>query len=336
MKDITYFFDIGEIFDERNHGIIKITGRYVKNIPRKCRGKVYTKRQKRYTYQCLICGYNGDISEECLKYQNIGCPACSGRVPLTGKTDMWTTNPKLASLLKNPEDGSLYTEWSNKSVDWVCPFCNSIIYNKSISNVKGHGLYCEKCNDKTSYPNKYISTLLSYLYIRYYTEHVFKWSTNLSNDPVCSKKIYDFYLPNYNIIIEAHGIQHYEKNNLTSKRRTLEMEQLNDQIKKDLAISNGVHYFEIDCRYSDPDFISSNLVNSGLFNLLNIDISTIDFNSIKHDAEKSYIVCCYELWKKDNMSIDQLANIFHKSKSTIRNYLQRGNSIYREMEVKYG
>ena len=336
MQDIVYAFDIGKIFDDRNHGIIKITGRYVKDIPRQCRGKIYTKRQKRYTYQCLICGYNGDISEECLKYQNIGCPSCSGRVPLIGKTDMWTTNPKLASLLKNPGDGYRYSEWSNKSVDWICPSCKSIIYNKSISNVKGHGLYCKKCSDNTSYPNKYIATLLSYLDIPYYSEHVFEWSSNLLNDPICSKKIYDFYLPDYNIIIEAHGIQHYEKSNLTSKSRSLEEERLNDKIKKDLAILNGITYFEIDCRWSNPDFISSNLIKSGLFDFLDIDVLNINFSAIKINAEKSYVIRCYELWKNDNVDIDHLTKIFHKSKSTIRSYIQRGDSIYREMEVNYG
>ena len=74
---INYNFNVDDVFEDRNHGILKITNRYIKKIPRKCRGKVYTKNQKRYNYTCLICGYNGDISEEDLKFQKTGCPSCS-------------------------------------------------------------------------------------------------------------------------------------------------------------------------------------------------------------------------------------------------------------------
>lgn len=333
MQDVVFIFDIGAIFKERNHGILEITGRYYKNIPRQCRNKIYTKRQKRYTYHCHVCGYDGDISEECLKYQNIGCSACSGRVPIVGKTDMWTTNPHLASMLANPDDGYRYTELSGQYVDWICPSCGNIVHRKSICNVNQHGLYCKACSDNSSYPNKFVSTLLSSLSIDYYSEHIFPWSKNLTNDPISNKKVYDFYLPKYNIVIEANGIQHYEECRMT--KRTLQQEQQNDKIKKDLVLSHDMHFIEIDCRYSNPDFIINNMVKSGLFDLLNVSIDSIDLNVVKANAEKSYVVQCYHLWK-NNVPIEQLMEMFHKSKTTIQNYIQKGTLIFKESEDKYG
>ena len=31
-----------------------------------------------------------------------GCPYCSGRYPIIGETDLWTTHPNIAEMLKNP------------------------------------------------------------------------------------------------------------------------------------------------------------------------------------------------------------------------------------------
>ena len=60
----------------------------------------------------------------------IGCGCCNGKVVVKGINDMWTTNPELAKLLVNPDDGYKYTSTSGKKVDWRCPICNTIIYSK--------------------------------------------------------------------------------------------------------------------------------------------------------------------------------------------------------------
>lgn len=327
---INYFFEIGRIFYDRNHGILKITNRYVKQVPRKCRGKIYTKNQKRYNYICLTCGYKGDTSEEDLKFQKTGCPACSGRTPLIGVSDMWTTAPDLAKLLKNKIDGYTHTFKSNDKVDWICPFCGNEILNKSISNVFSHGLYCNQCSDGNSYPNKFITSLLNYFNINFVTEKIFSWSKNLIDDPICSNKYYDFYIPDKNIILEANGIQHYEKSNRGN--RCLEDEQLNDCIKRQLAIENGYDFYSIDCRLSDPDYIFNNLNASGFLKQLNIDCDEKSFIEIAKNSEKSYIVECYDKWKNGD-SIDYLCEYFKKSHNTIKSYIEKGRKIF-ERSIK--
>ena len=47
--------------------------------------------------------------------------------------------------------------------------------------------------------------------------------------------------------------------------RTLEEEQENDELKKSLAIKNGIKdYLVIDCRESEMEFIKSNILKSQL------------------------------------------------------------------------
>ncbi len=325
VENINYIFNMGDVFKERNHGVLKLVNRYVKKIPRTCRGKIYTKNQKRYCYECLTCGYHGDISEEDLKYQKTGCPSCSGRVALVGVTDMWTTCPDLAKNLKNKSDGYKYTRMSNEKVDWVCPSCHRDILQKSICNVNVHGLFCNQCSYGNSYPNKFISAFLNYFNVDFSTEKSFDWSKNLVNDPICKIKYYDFYIPEQNIVIEANGLQHYKK--AIGKTRTLEQEQLNDSIKKELAISNGMKFFSIDCKESNCDYIFENIKNSELLGLLNINCTKSDLLQIIKNAEKSYVVDCYNKWMNGS-SLDELCKYFKKSKNTIRTYIKKGQRIF--------
>lgn len=322
---INYNFNVDDVFEDRNHGILKITNRYIKKIPRKCRGKVYTKNQKRYNYTCLICGYNGDISEEDLKFQKTGCPSCSGRVALIGFTDMWTTRPDLAKKLKYKSDGYKYTRMSNAKVDWICPNCHNEILQKSISNVNAHGLYCNQCSDGNSYPNKFISSFLNYFNINFSTEKSFDWSKNLVDDPICTKKYYDFYIPENNLVIEANGLQHYKRP--IGNKRTLEEEKLNDLIKEELAISNGLKFFSIDCKISDCNYIFKNLENSKLLEILNITCTEDDLLKIAKNAEKSYVIECYNKWI-EGFTIENLCSYFKNSTNTIKSYIKKGKRIF--------
>lgn len=41
-----------------------------------------------------------------------GCIYCSGKKAIVGETDLWTTHPNVAAILKNPDDGHRYTQCS--------------------------------------------------------------------------------------------------------------------------------------------------------------------------------------------------------------------------------
>ena len=160
---------------------------------------------------------------------------------------MWDTNPEQAKLLANPEDGYIYTEGSSKKVDWICPNCGTILSNKCISLVNRYRLVCSKCSDNISYPNKLVSNVLAYIHINHECEKTFDWLKN---------KRYDININN-KIIIENHGLQHYEDcffNKLSKK--TLKEEQDNDKFKEKIAVQNDiVEYIVLDCRYSNLEWI---------------------------------------------------------------------------------
>ena len=135
-----------------------------------------------------------------------------------GENDMWTTNPDLARQLLNPEDGFKHSQGSNFRVDWKCMECDKIHFNKVIKRVKNEGLNCDICSHTVKFPERVMIAVLSQLDIEFIHDKPFKWSNH---------KRYDFYLPDYNTIIETHGGQHYDRGFEGIGGNTLEEEQKN-------------------------------------------------------------------------------------------------------------
>ena len=326
---VIWNYEIGDILEDQNNGKLLITDRFVKTrFPTK-NGKKYTNHIKRYRYRCLICGYDGECTAAMLISKKQGCPVCSGREVMRGVNDMWTINPRIAKLLLNPEDGYTHAGNCNVYLDWKCPSCGNAVRHKSVHNVCSHGLVCKLCSDHISYPNKFISSLLTKMNVKYISECSFPWSKNLE-DAISKTKVYDFYLPDYRLIIEANGIQHYQENNLL-RNRTLEDEQKNDEIKKELALQNGYKFLAIDCRVSDPSFIFSQMINEGFFDIVCINPMSVCLQDVASAAEKSYVVECYRMWESGK-SIEELMAHFHKCKPTIQNYIKRYEKMLNKEE----
>lgn len=246
-----------------------------------------------------------------------GCPYCAKFNPklLVGFNDMWTTAPELAKMLADPEDGYRYTQGSNKKVDWKCSDCGEIIKNKVISNVKKRGTSCPKCSDGVRYPERHMGALLDYMEVEYIHDSTFRWSNG---------KRYDFYIPSLNLIIEAHGGQHFYKGFETFEgATTLQETQLNDEYKHGLAINNGIHeYIVIDCRKSEFEYIKNNILNSRLAELF--DLSNIDWDKINKLAESSKVLKAIDMYK-NNFSVKEISYHLRLDVSTIREYLRKGN-----------
>ena len=248
-----------------------------------------------------------------------GCPFCSNKKLLFGFNDMWTTNPELAKLLANSDDGYKHMQSSRAKVDWKCQECNNIIKSKSISDVKSKGLCCPKCSDGISYPEKFAYNLLEELNIdftRELTSKKFDWVGN---------KKYDFYIPSLNLILETHGIQHYECRFEDVGGRTLEEELENDFIKRELALSNGIKYYiELDCRESNMEYIRDSILNSVLADVLDLD--TIDWEKIGIKSERSLVIKVCDMWN-EGMSVGEIAENTSINRMTVRKYILRGDSL---------
>ena len=121
--------------------------------------------------KCKKCGGEWNPKANNLLNGN-GCPYCcpTPRKILIGFNDIWTTNPDVAKLLANPEDGYKYTQYSGVKVDWKCPDCGYIVKNKKIGHVSYYHFSCPRCGDGISYPEKFIISLLNQINIEYEKE----------------------------------------------------------------------------------------------------------------------------------------------------------------------
>lgn len=262
------------------------------------------------------CGHEWDAKIEERARKHSGCPYCSGHRLLVGFNDMWTTNPELAKMLLNHEDGYRYMQGSNVSVDWKCLVCDNIIRNKSINNTFNRGFSCPRCSDGVSFPEKFVYNLLKGADIDFLHEKSFGWSQG---------KRYDFYLPKNNWIIEVHGGQHYREGFRGIKgARSLKEEKESDRTKYNLAKENEIeNYIVIDCRESTIEWIKNSILNSSLMDI----VEGVDFERIGQLASSSLIKDTCDLWNSGNKSLNSISTIMKLSYVTILRYLKRGTEI---------
>ena len=191
----------------------------------------------------------------------------------------------------------------------------------SIYNLTKKGFSCSKCSDKISYPEKFMMSLLNQLDIKYIyqlSKKHFDWCKNFR---------YDFYLPDYNCIIETNGGQHYGK--LINKNIDINYLISNDLEKKSEAIYQGIEFYEwIDCSYSTPEYIINSIQESNLCKILCFNIKDINVQKCDFDASKNILkeICDY-FNNNENITPNMLSNIFHLSTPTIKTYLKRGTKL---------
>ena len=272
-------------------------------------------RRKYYKYKCNNCGNKDWITEGCLK-RGQGCNACcpSPRKAVLGINTIWDKARWMIDLGISIEDSKKYMPNDTKEVYVKCPDCGrtkKITLNKIYTT---HSIRCS-CRDGVSYPEKLMESVLAQLNVKYERQYKTNWSQN---------KRYDFYLQDYNTIIEVHGEQHYKE---TSRGRSLKEEQENDKSKEESALKNGIkHYIVIDCRKSELEFIRLNILDSELNRLF--DLSNINWNKCEECALKNKIkeVCDYYN-KHIEMSSADLGKEFGINRTTIINYLNKGSKL---------
>jgi hypothetical protein len=222
-----------------------------------------------------------------------------------------TTHPEFAKLFWNVEDTYKYTYGSTKRINFKCPTCDHKIENKIISSVYSNGLFCPKCSDGLSYPEKFMYSVLEQLNLNFEYQKKFK-------EFDCK---YDFYLETKKCIIETHGLQHYEKGN---RGRTFEDEKKNDVLKERIAKESIgiISYLIIDCRYSTLQWIKNNILKSNL-NIL-FDLSEINWLKCHEFACNSLVKKACELWNEGNKSTVKIGKKLKLNKNTVRRYLLQG------------
>lgn len=150
------------------------------------------------------------------------------------------------------------------------------------------------------------------------------------NPKLSGDKKYDFYIPLTNdILIETNGEQHFKEcfYHIHKNSKTLVEEQENDTLKMELAISNGIlpqNYIQLDCRYSNMDYIKTSIMHSNLPELLDFTENDINWEECNRIATSSRVYEACELWNSGNHVINSIAIVMKLSGNAIRNYLRRG------------
>lgn len=318
-EKIDWKYHIGENIQYNKKGYetnITITAKYYsKDNPDFKKG--YERNYKWYQYKCNVCGYdctmdNFWINEIDLK-DGKGCSCCAGTKVIKGINDISTTAPDLMVYLVDKEFGYTHTKTTNKSTLMKCPTCG---YKK---NMQFHKLYyqnfaCPHCSDGFSYPERFMMAVLKMSNINYkyqLTKKDFDW---------CGKYRYDFYLPDYNWIIETHGRQHYEDG-----WYKVSYQQKIDKIKKDLALANGIdNYIELNCSESTKEYIKNSIDNSDLINIINKEIN---YDAVNVLAEKSLFreVCLY--YNTYKPTYNQIYSKFDIEPKYIYHYIKEGKEL---------
>lgn len=275
-------------------------------------------------------GYNGCVWIKCVNghndyktkangfYSGNRCAVCCGQKIERGVNDIATTDPWISEYVVNKEDMYCHSRGSSKKILVRCRDCKTTKLI-AVSTLILYGLGC-KCGDGQSYPNKFIYSVLNQLSVTYKAESVFDWGKT---------KKYDIYIPSLDIIVENHGIQHYVGGFETYGGRDAEEESTNDVFKKDIALKNGInHYIEIDCRYSEIEWIKNSIMNSELPSLLNFKEEDIDWAECDKYATKNLVKEVCELWSaKKYRSALELSSTLNISNVTVGKYLKKGSTF---------
>lgn len=290
--------------------------------------KVFANSGLVYWWLCPDCGSDYDMAPHNRAGKGQNCPYCRGaRVNHTNC--MSTVAPEIAKLLWNPEDGYKYTHKSNQRTDFKCPDCIFRIKNKIIQNISVHGLFCPYCSDGVSYPEKFFFNFLYQLDVEFEYQKTFNWSKEVGNknDSLDGYKRYDFYIPSINCIVEIHGLQHYfDSFKGMNTRRSLEEEQENDKIKEFITRNNGIDaYIVIDCAKSELEFIKTNIINSELSRLFNLD--NVDWLKCHEYSCNSLVKTVCQLFNEGNKTAKEISIIMKMSPDTMRKYLRQGNKL---------
>lgn len=254
-----------------------------------------------YTIQCELCGGTSELSERGVT-QNKNCPCCFHRDTISKE------RPDLQGYFSQSDMHYYYdlTCGSNRSLEFICPNCG---YRKTmtVTTLVNHGFACPICSDGHSSGEKYMTSLLLQSGV------VFQRQYNSSDlyfyykGEKCTPR-YDFYLPDYHLIIEIDG----EFHNDDSQKEI-------DAEKDKLAKAHGYQIIRIP--YESQNF--ERLYKDIQKNIGFIINGKVDKAKAALDASTSIMPKFWEAWN-DGKTVKEMIAEFGSDKSTVRRYLLIG------------
>ena len=185
-------------------------------------------------------------------------------------------------------------------------------------------------NYKSKNHSKFILTYHIIFVCKYRKKFLIKYGEDIKQIMYDICKRYDFYIPSMSVIIETHGIQHYQERTLSRFKdrfsRTIDEEIANDQYKMNLALSNNIKYYiQLDCRKSELDYIKDSIINSEINNLF--DLSTVDWNKCYQRTLTSNVIWCAELWNNGMKRTKDIEEYTGIDRCSIVPYLKKAAKV---------
>ena len=226
--------------------IIKTTEAYSKEVAEKSNGNLkvlseYKGATKKILAHCNVCGYEWNVmAVSLIKTNPTKCPRCNGKVPWT--LDM--INKKLYEIYKGSITAINANNGKKEKIVVKCSKCGftwKTNYNQITNMSYEHG--CPKCCKDKSFGEHYIEKVLTDNNINYIRNHYF---VDLKDKNYLT---YDFYLTDYNVLLELNGRQHYmpvQYGNISYKKAEKKfLLQLKHDIMKFLYANSNKYNFLI-------------------------------------------------------------------------------------------
>ena len=123
-------------------------------------------------------------------------------------------------------------------------------------NFLRHESNCKICHDYTSNGEKAVMSYLKSTNIKYEHQKRFDWCADKQKLP------FDFYLPEYNIIIEVDGKQHYEPTERFGGEEGFRYRHEHDLYKDNQAAKHGIEVYRLNYSDSDTEKLKQNLIRT--------------------------------------------------------------------------
>lgn len=197
----------------------------------------YINGQTKILHRCKIDGHEWTARPSAILMGN-GCPMCQRRMVRNRLAK--TTEEYIKELATINKDVVVLGEYVNAKtqITHKCLICDWEWDVVPESLLCGHG--CPQCS-KSSKSNgeKNVANWLGKNKIAYKKQKTF---ADCKNECVLR---FDFYLPDYNILIEYNGKQHYEPVDYFGGQETFERQVLKDKIKEEYCKKNNIPLFKI-------------------------------------------------------------------------------------------
>lgn len=231
---------------------------------------------KTFYFTCKECNHEVEICPYHIS-KGMECYICSGHRLCENNCDICFNKSFASSFridnfdnIKNKGINPRFLFKSSKEKYYFT--CDNGHSFKSALNHISSGKWCPKCTNKTE---AMIIKKLEKNNINFIYQYKIDWCKNKTYLP------YDFYLPDYNIILECDGRQHFV--DIKKWKSSYKLQQLKDAYKMKCANQNGINFIRI-----FQEYIQLTQYSYDWYELLKYSINEL-VNDYSYDTKNIYI-----------------------------------------------